>query len=88
MISSLRRLRSGATSFLALLKVLSHSAEVAGIARASKIRFRGAAEAGKGHRPCLQGLYTRGFVNAAFGVMVTYGRVAFGRGDSCGEGKG
>jgi hypothetical protein len=48
----------------------------------------GVAEAGKGHRPRLQGLYTQGFAVAAFGVMVAYRRVAFSHGDDCGERKG
>ena len=47
----------------------------------------GVAEAGKGHRPRLQGLYTQGFAVAAFGVMVAYRRVAFSHGDDCGERK-
>ena len=35
-----------------------------------------------------RGLCTRGFAEAAFEVMVAYGGVAFGQGDSCGKRKG
>ena len=90
MISSPRRLRSGAASFSALPKVLSHSAEVAGVVRVSKIRLwgGGSRKLARAIGLCLQSLYTRGSVDAAFGVMVAYRRVAFGHGDSYGERKG
>jgi hypothetical protein len=45
-------------------------------------------EAARDHRPCLQGLCTQGFANAAFGVMVADRGVAFGHGGSYGERKG